>query len=75
MVTSFSQLLARRYKGQLDERADECLDFILTGTLCMAALIEDLLSYSQIVHSIEKGAPVDCRPWFIADRAAACRGT
>jgi PAS domain S-box-containing protein len=60
MVTSFSQLLVRRYKGQLDERADECLEFILTGTKRMAALIEDLLSYSQIVHSTEKGEPVDC---------------
>jgi PAS domain S-box-containing protein len=60
MVTSFSQLLARRYKGQLDERADECLEYILNGTKRMAALIEDLLSYSQIVHSTEKGEPVDC---------------
>jgi PAS domain S-box-containing protein len=60
MVTSFSQLLARRYKGQLDERADEYLEFILSGTKRMAALIEDLLSYSQIVHSTEKGAAVDC---------------
>ena len=60
MVTSFSQLLARRYKGQLDERADEYLEFIQSGTKRMAALIEDLLSYSQIVHSTEKGAPVDC---------------
>jgi PAS domain S-box-containing protein len=60
MVTSFSQLLARRYKGKLDERADECLEYILTGTRRMAALIEDLLSYSQIIHSTEKGVPVDC---------------
>jgi PAS domain S-box-containing protein len=60
MVTSFSQLLARRYKGQLDERADEYLEYIQNGTQRMAALIEDLLSYSQIVHSTEKGAPVDC---------------
>ena len=60
MVTSFSQLLALRYKGQLDERAHEYLEFIQTGTKRMAALIQDLLSYSQIVHSTEKGVPVDC---------------
>jgi PAS domain S-box-containing protein len=60
VVTSFSQLLGRRYKGQLDKQADEYLDYILTGTRRMAALIEDLLSYSQIVHSTEKGEPVDC---------------
>ena len=60
MVTSFSQLLARRYRGQLDKQADEYLEYIQTGTKRMAALIEDLLSYSQIVHSTEKGVPVDC---------------
>jgi signal transduction histidine kinase len=60
MVTCFSQLLALSYKGQLDERADEYLEYIQTGTKRMAALIEDLLSYSQIVHSTEKGVPVDC---------------
>jgi signal transduction histidine kinase len=60
MVTSFSQLLARRYKGQLDKQGDEYLEYIQTGTRRMAALIEDLLSYSQIVHSTEKGVPVDC---------------
>jgi PAS domain S-box-containing protein len=64
MVTSFSQLLASRYKGQLDERADEYLEYIANGTKRMAALIEDLLSYSQIVHSTEKGEPVDCNVVF-----------
>ena len=42
------------------KQADEYLEYIQTGTKRMAALIEDLLSYSQIVHSTEKGAPVDC---------------
>ena len=60
MVTSFSQLLARRYKGQMDKQADEYLEYIQTGTKRMAALIEDLLGYSQIVHSTEKGVLVDC---------------
>jgi len=60
MVTSFSQLLARRYKGHLDKQADECLEYIQTGAKRMAALIEDLLSYLQIIHSTEKVVPVDC---------------
>lgn len=72
MVTSFSQLLARRYKGNLDRQADEYLEYILTGTKRMAALIEDLLSYSQIVHSTETGAPVDCS--VVLDKViASCR--
>jgi len=60
MVTCFSQLLALSYKGQLDAQADEYLEYIQTGTKRMAALIEDLLSYSQIVHATEKDVPVDC---------------
>jgi light-regulated signal transduction histidine kinase (bacteriophytochrome) len=64
MVTSFSQLLARKYKGHLDPQADEYLEYIQTGTKRMATLIEDLLSYSQIIHSHEKPAPVDCSVVF-----------
>jgi light-regulated signal transduction histidine kinase (bacteriophytochrome) len=72
MVTNFSQLLARTYKGQLDERADEYLEYIQTGTRRMATLIEDLLSYSQIVHSTEEGVPVDCN--VILDKVlGSCR--
>jgi signal transduction histidine kinase len=47
-VEGFTKLLARRYKGRLDENADEFIQFILEGVQRMQTLIKDLLAYSQI---------------------------
>lgn len=47
-VEGFTKLLARRYKGRLDENADEFIYFILEGVQRMQTLIRDLLAYSQI---------------------------
>ncbi len=47
-VVSFSQLLQRRYGGQLDERADQYLDFAVDGARRMQLLINDLLAFSRV---------------------------
>jgi len=47
MVSSYLQLLRRRYHGQIDEDADEFIDFAVEGANRMRALIEDLLAYSR----------------------------
>lgn len=46
-VKSFSELLAKRYQGQLDETADRYIHYITDGAVRMQALINDLLAYSR----------------------------
>ncbi len=48
MVSSYVQLLARKYGGRLDEKADRYIGFAVEGVTRMEKLIEGLLAYSRI---------------------------
>jgi two-component system sensor kinase FixL len=58
-VSSFVQLLARRYRGQLESDADEYIDFITQGVGRMRSLIYDLLEYSRVNSRGGAFAPTD----------------
>lgn len=47
-VEGFVKMLARRYRGKLDEKADEFIEYISSGVKDMQVLIMDILEYSKV---------------------------
>lgn len=60
MVAIYSQMLERKYKGQLSGDANEYIEQIVRGARHMDMLLKDLLAYAQTVNiSLENVQPVD----------------
>jgi PAS domain S-box-containing protein len=72
MVSSYLQLLRRRYHGQIDEDADAFIDYAVEGAQRMRTLIEDLLAYSRAGRSERPHRPVDTAG-IVADVAETLR--
>jgi len=60
MVSSYVQLLAERYRDQLDERADKYIHYAVDGAVRMQALIQDLLDFSRVSTRGGAFAAVSC---------------
>jgi signal transduction histidine kinase len=48
MVATYTQLLAERYRGQLDDNADKYIHYAVDGALRMQTLVQDLLTFSRV---------------------------
>lgn len=59
-ISSFAQLLAKRYEGKLDEKGRTFIQYILDGTDHMQKLLLDLLGYSRV-----GGGKINTKPFHL----------
>jgi PAS domain S-box-containing protein len=59
MVASYTELLAERYRGRLDEKADKYIHYAVDGARRMRQLVNDLLAFSRVGTQGKAFAPVD----------------
>nr|WP_235019734.1 PAS domain-containing sensor histidine kinase [Natrialba sp. INN-245] len=59
MVSSYLQLIERRYAAELDEDGEEFLEFAIDGAERMRGMIEALLEYSRVETQGDPLEPVD----------------
>ncbi len=58
-ISGFIQLLERRYKGKLDENADQYLEYINSAAIRMSKLIQGLLELSKLTSNAQPFAETD----------------
>ena len=59
MIASYLQLLERKYKGKLDDKADKYINFSVDGATRMQNLIDDLLAFSRVTTQAKELKPTD----------------
>jgi signal transduction histidine kinase len=61
MVATYTQLLAERYQGRLDENADKYIHYVVDGALRMQTLVQDLLTFSRVGRQGGSPALIACQ--------------
>lgn len=59
-VNSYAQLIARKYQGNLDAKADKYIGYIMEGATRMQQLINDLLEFSRVGTRAKALKPTAC---------------
>jgi light-regulated signal transduction histidine kinase (bacteriophytochrome) len=54
MVTSYTQLLSRRFQGRLSDEDRELMDYVIGGAKRMSSLVQDLLSYTSVAKNTDE---------------------
>ena len=60
-ISGYVKLLQTEYVSELDETAQEYIDWAIDGTRRMRSLVEDLLAYSRVGTQEQTLAAVDCQ--------------
>ena len=61
MIMIFSQMLERKYRGQLNSEADRYIANVVQGAKRMEALLQDLLAYSRLINTApDSPGEADC---------------
>ncbi|MGD0280982.1 MAG: ATP-binding protein [Dissulfurispiraceae bacterium] len=63
-MSSFAELLANKYRGKLDEKADTFIGYIVDSAGRMKILINDILAYSRVTTMGKAFAETDCNAVF-----------
>jgi len=74
MVSTYTQLLARRYQGKLDDEADRFIGHTVEGAARIHMLLTDLLAYLQIDQAEADRSETNCEEIF-ANALSGLHGT
>ncbi len=61
MITSYLQLLQKKYQGNLDDKADKYIHFAVDGASRIQNLINDLLAYSRVTRDAREPEFISCK--------------